>query len=127
MLFRSFFPGSSKVLAPGADLQAFPATALVQGLPRLMVDGAVMEKLKDQWAVRTAVCADAGFATVVVTRGAVSSTAFAAHLRDVVGCKDALNLDGGPSTQLSVQAGKHVESITGGWGVPNLLILTPRQ
>jgi hypothetical protein len=123
----AFFRGSSRVLAPGADLPSLPATALVQGLPRLVVDGAIVDKLKPQTAVRTAVCADDGFVTVVVTRGAVESTAFARHLKKVVGCKSALNLDGGPSTQLSVKAGRHLETVTGGWGVPNVLLLTPRQ
>lgn len=122
----ALFPGTSRVVEPGVELATLPATGLVQGQPRLVVDGEVLEGLKSQWAVRTAICADDGFVTIVVTRGAVEAVEFAGHLKSIVGCKNAINLDGGPSTQLSAQVGTHLESVTGGWGVPNLLILTPR-
>jgi hypothetical protein len=122
----ALFQGTSRVIAPGVELGAIPAIGLVQGLPRLVQEGRVVDGLKEQHAVRTAVCADDGFVTIVVTRGAVESVAFAEHLRRVVGCTNAINLDGGPSTQLSAKVGSHLEAVTGGWGVPNLLILTPR-
>lgn len=122
----ALFPHTSRVVAPGADLKALPATGLVQGLPRLVVDGAVVAGLKRQDAVRTAVCTDDNALTVVVSKGAVDAVAFADHLRRVVGCRHALNLDGGPSTQLAARVGDHSESVVGGWGVPNILLLTPR-
>ena len=46
-------------------------------------------------------------------------------LRDRLGCRDALNLDGGPSTQLVARLGGLRTEVPGGWGVPNALIALP--
>ncbi len=71
----------------------------VQSGPRLVVAGEVVD-LKPQAAERTAVCRRAdGKVDIVVTRRAATLDAFARFLHDE-GCVDALNLDGGPSTQL---------------------------
>jgi len=40
---------------------------------------------------------------------------------------DALNLDGGPSTQLVVKLPGLALSLPGGWGVPNALVVAPRK
>jgi len=58
------------------------------------------------------------------------STAFARFLAEPsektgLGCSDALNLDGGPSTQLVVRLPALTLSLRGGWGVPNALVATP--
>jgi hypothetical protein len=99
-----------------------PPLLVVQGIPRLLVAGEVM-KLKAQIADRTAVCAQGRSLTLVVT-GSLEATALAELLRDRLGCRDALNLDGGPSTQLSLRLGKlHVD--VPGWGVPNALVVLP--
>jgi hypothetical protein len=42
-----------------------------------------------------------------------------------LGCWDALNLDGGPSTQLVVKLPAMALSRPGGWGVPNALVVVP--
>lgn len=110
--------------APGGDL-------VVQGIPRLVVAGEV-PKLKPASAERTAVCADGGVLTLVVTTNPVDTTAFARFLakpRDKggLGCKDALNLDGGPSTQLHANLEGFALEVKGGWGVPNALVVTPRK
>lgn len=102
---------------------------VVQGLPRLVVAGEV-PKLKPARAERTAVCADGSTLTLVVAMK-VDTTAFARFLakpRDKggLGCKDALNLDGGPSTQLHVNLATLAVDLKGGWGVPNALVITPR-
>ena len=34
-------------------------------------------------------------------------------------CSDALNLDGGPSTQLAARAGDFALDVSGAWPVPN--------
>lgn len=103
---------------------------VVQGIPRLVVGGEV-PKLKPASAERTAVCADGTMLTVVVTTKPVDTTAFARFLarpRDKggLGCKDALNLDGGPSTQLHANLAALSVDVKGGWGVPNALVVTPR-
>jgi len=58
------------------------------------------------------------------------TTAFARFLADPsekggVGCVDALNLDGGPSTQLAVKLPALKLSLLGRWGVPNALVVVP--
>lgn len=98
-------------------------TLVVQGIPRLLVGGQVM-KLKAQTATRTAVCAAERHVTLVVT-AELEATVLAQLLRAQLGCVDALNLDGGPSTQLHVRLGKLALSVEGGWGVPNALVAIP--
>jgi len=101
---------------------------IIQGIPRLVVGGKV-PGLKAQVAERTAVCA-AGSRVVIVVATKAESTAFARFLAEPsektgLGCSDALNLDGGPSTQLVVRLPALTLSLPGGWGVPNALVATP--
>ena len=113
----------------GADLTDQLAPRLVvQGIPRLVVGGKV-SGLKPQFAERSAVCAEGGVVTLVVSTKA-EATAFARFLagspeKSGLGCLDALNLDGGPSTQLFVKLPGLALSLPGGWGVPNALVVTP--
>ena len=113
----------------GADIQDHLAPRLiVQGIPRLLVGGKV-QQLKSQIAERTAVCAE-GNVVVLVLSTKVEATAFARFLADPpdkggLGCRDALNLDGGPSTQLVVKLPALALSLRGGWGVPNALVVAP--
>jgi hypothetical protein len=101
---------------------------VVQGLPRLVVGGKV-QPLKPQLAERTAVCAK-GNVVVLVVSTRTETTPFARFLADPpdrggLGCRDALNLDGGPSTQLVARLPTLTLSLVGGWGVPNALVATP--
>lgn len=48
-------------------------------------------------------------------------------LADDLGCRDALLLDGGPSTQLSARVGPLSMDVHGGWGVPNGIGIVPRE
>ena len=113
----------------GADIQDHLAHRLiVQGIPRLLVGGKV-QQLRPQIAERTAVCAEGNVVVLVVSTKA-EATAFARFLADPpdkggLGCWDALNLDGGPSTQLVVKLPALVLSLPGGWGVPNALVVAP--
>jgi hypothetical protein len=113
----------------GADIQDHLAHRLVvQGIPRLLVGGKV-QQLKSQVAERTAACAEGNVVVLVVSTKA-EATAFARFLADPpdkggLGCWDALNLDGGPSTQLVVKLPTLVLSLPGGWGVPNALVVAP--
>jgi len=80
-------------------------------------------------AERTAVCAKGSVVVLVVTTK-VETTPFARFLADPLdqgglGCPDALNLDGGPSTQLMVKLPALTLSVAGGWGVPNALVVSP--
>jgi Phosphodiester glycosidase len=113
----------------GADIQNHLAHRLiVQGIPRLLVGGKV-QPLRPQIAERTAVCAE-GQTVVLVVSTRAEATAFARFLADPpdkggLGCRDALNLDGGPSTQLVVKLPALALSLPGGWDVPNALVVVP--
>ena len=113
----------------GADIQnPLDYRLIVQGIPRLLVGGKV-QPLKPQIAERTAVCAGGNIVVLVVSTK-VEATAFARFLADPpdrggLGCWDALNLDGGPSTQLVVKLPALALSLPGGWGVPNALVVVP--
>jgi hypothetical protein len=113
----------------GADVDDPRARRLVvQGIPRLVVGGTV-QPLKPQLAERTAVCAGGSVIVLVVSTKA-ETTPFARFLADPpeqggLGCGDALNLDGGPSTQLVVKLPGLALSLPRGWGVPNALVVTP--
>ena len=113
----------------GAEIDKDLAHRLVvQGIPRLVVGGKV-QQLKPQFAERTAVCAQGSVIVLVVSTKA-ETTAFARFLADPpekggLGCWDALNLDGGPSTQLVVKLPALALSLPGVWGVPNALVVAP--
>ena len=115
----------------GEDIKDDHAHRLVvQGIPRLVVGGKV-RPLKAQLAERTAICAK-GSVVVLVVATKAETAPFARFLADPpdqggLGCQDALNLDGGTSTQLVVKLPGLTFSLAGGSGVPNALVVTPRQ
>lgn len=82
----------------------------IEAGPRLVVDGKVLS-LKPQRARRTALCLRApDDVAIVVTEGQLYTSEFAALLargeaEGGLGCRDALNLDGGSSTQLWFEHG----------------------
>jgi hypothetical protein len=121
--------GTNGRIMLGADIQDHLAHRLVvQGIPRLLVGGKV-QQLKPQIGERTAVCAEGNVVVLVVSTKA-EATAFASFLGDPpdkggLGCWDALNLDGGASTQLVVKLPALALSLPGGWGVPNALVVAP--
>ena len=55
---------------------------------------------------RNAVCADHGVATLVIVDSAVTLHELALHLRDQVGCRNALYLDGAISQVLDARSGR---------------------
>jgi len=121
--------GTQARIVLGSDVQdRLTSRLIVQGIPRLVVEGRI-PRLKSQVAERTAVCA-AGRVVVLVISTKAEATSFARFLaepleRGGLGCSDALNLDGGPSTQLVVRLPTLTLSMPGGWGVPNALIVVP--
>jgi len=115
--------GSALGDGAGADL-------VVQGLPRLVVAGAV-PRLKPQRAQRTVLCVAGARVVLLVTTSRVDATELARLLAAPaadggLGCRDALNLDGGSSTQLAARWGGFAARIDGAWGVPNALVVTPK-
>jgi len=71
------------------------------------------------------VTADGQVILAAISRGELSLQDFARALK-AWGCVDALNLDGGPSSQMYVEAGEVKVDVPGGYPVPNALaILSP--
>jgi hypothetical protein len=111
------------------DTGAIPpgVTQALQCKPRLVVAGSLPSFKPQPAARRSAVAIDAaGRVLFVVTDGRLTLEEWAACLRDGLGCADALNLDGGPSTQL-IATGKKPLTVPGGWPVPTFLVAAPKQ
>ena len=108
------------------DYKGSPRTQeAMQCGPRLVVAGKVTD-LKPQWARRSGVGIDAdGKVVLAVSDGALSFDDWAAIWADKNGlnCRDAINLDGGPSTQMSVISAKHPVTVRGGWPVPDAILV----
>ena len=111
--------------------RALPPTPVARGAiqvgPRLVVGGAAL-KLKPQRARRTAVALDreGRTLTLVVVDAPIDANDLAAAL--VAGGIDAaLMLDGGPSTQLSLEIGAVKAELPGGYPVPDLLVIGPAR
>lgn len=102
----------------------------VQAFPRLVVEGRAL-RLKRRNSRRTVLCVPGdGSVIVVVIPQAIALPDLAANLARPVnegglGCWSALNLDGGPSTQLSLRTPALSLEIPGGWPVPNGLAILP--
>lgn len=124
--------GQARVVAGDAlPPDAAGGELVVQGVPRLVVDGAV-QKLKPAAAERTAVCAEGSTLVLVVTTAPADAADFARFLarpraHGGLGCTNALNLDGGPSTQVNARLGGYKLGIDGGWAVPNALVVLPKS
>jgi hypothetical protein len=112
-------------------LPAAVETGLQSG-PRLVVDGRALH-LKPQISRRTSICLPGdGTVMIVVFPTPVSLPDLAENLvrpaaSGGLGCWSALNLDGGPSTQLSIATPTLSLEVEGGWGVPNGLAILPKS
>lgn len=102
-------------------------TAAIQVGPRIVTDGVPL-KLKPQAARRTAVALDkeGRLLSLVIVDGVIQAGPLAARLA-AFGVDAALMLDGGPSTQLSLKLGHAEIDVPGGYSVPDLLIVLPRE
>jgi hypothetical protein len=109
-----------------------PVDAALQSGPRLAVDGRALQ-LKPQVSRRSSIClpGDGTVMVVVVPRPVSLSDLARSLVRQPgdggLGCWSALNLDGGPSTQLSVATPSLNLEVEGGWGVPNGIAILPRS
>ena len=96
----------------------------IQCGPRLVVNGRVTD-LKPQWARRTGIGIDgAGNVVLAVTDGEMLFDDWAKIWANKGGlnCPNALNLDGGGSTQLYVKSKKPLE-VGGAWSVPDVVFV----
>jgi uncharacterized protein YigE (DUF2233 family) len=99
----------------------------IQCGPRLVIDGYIPD-FYPEISARSGIGIDpSGRIVLAVTeQGELTLRQFALALK-AFGCVDALNLDGGPSTQLFLKAGKTLLDVPGGYGVPTALLLVPRR
>ncbi|HSJ96674.1 MAG TPA: phosphodiester glycosidase family protein, partial [Myxococcota bacterium] len=121
--------GRARIVAGSALGDGAGADLVVQGFPRLVVAGAV-PRLKPQRAQRTVLCVAGAHVVLLVTRSRVDASELARFLAAPadaggLGCRDALNLDGGASTQLAARWGGFEARVDGASGVPNALVVTP--
>jgi uncharacterized protein YigE (DUF2233 family) len=113
------------------EYEASPGVeAAVQVGPRLVVNGRPTP-LKPQTSRRSAVCVHRDGRVTLLVTGAVEAGDLARFLAAPaagggLACADALNLDGGPSTQLAARAGDFSLDVAGGWPVPNAVAFLPR-
>jgi uncharacterized protein YigE (DUF2233 family) len=104
----------------------------IQCGPRLVADGQPMQ-LRSSVHRRTVIGSDAaGKVYLVVSLGFVDMNALAAALAAPqqaggLGLTQALNLDGGPSTQLFVDASDGVWNVAGGTGVADAIMVSARR
>lgn len=97
----------------------------VQCGPRLVENGTVL-KLKKQWARRSGIgVTKEGRVIIAVADSEMSLPEWAAlwAAPDGLNCEDALNLDGGPSSQLSIQTAKHRLLLRTGRPVPDAILI----
>jgi len=94
-----------------------PVQQAVQSGPRLVVGGSPLS-LKKQRARRTAICTlEGGRVALLVVDDSVLASDVAAWFA-AQGCTDALNFDGGPSSQLYLERGGVIVDVPGGDPVP---------
>ena len=92
--------------------------------PRLVVGGEALA-LKPQSARRTAICTRADGRVLAMVVGNMVLASDVARFFAEQGCSDALNLDGGPSSQLWLKSGGVAVEVSGGTGVPVALGVFP--
>ena len=98
----------------------------VQAGPRLVIDGDI-PKLKGKVAPRSAVgITTKGRVIIVITENlSLTTTQLAAIMKQNLGCNNALNLDGGSSSQLYAHVGNFDLNIRSIRPVTDMIIVTP--
>jgi uncharacterized protein YigE (DUF2233 family) len=92
--------------------------------PRLVVGGKVTD-LKPQWSQRSGVGIDRrGRVVLAISSGPLALSDWAQFLFPArARLPDALNLDGGPSTQIAYNTPTFRGKLLGGWPVPDALVI----
>jgi uncharacterized protein YigE (DUF2233 family) len=122
--------GGKPAIQHSRDPLPYDIDVALQSGPRLVVGGRPLT-LKPQASRRTSICLPGdGTVTIVTVPVPIELSDLAASLvlsaaEGGLGCWEALNLDGGPSTQLSAATPTLNLEVAGGWGVPNGLAILP--
>lgn len=117
------------------DYHPLPTTKMaIQAGPRLVVNGVVSPKLKEEHDARSAIgITRSGDVLFVVTEGAgLTLGEFAERLvlprwQGGLECDNALNLDGGGSTQLFAHVGKFSLDVLGLARIANGIVVIPKE
>ena len=118
--------GKRAVIIQSRDKLPAGVIEAVEAKPRLVIDGAIPRFKKQSVAQRSAVGVDAkGRVILAATGDFLTLEEWAAVLHNDPHCVDALNLDGGPSTQLSIK-GPSPQTAPGGWPAPVFITVEPR-
>lgn len=97
----------------------------IQCGPRLVVNGQTTD-LKPQWDRRTGIGIDArGRVVLAISDGPLSLADWANVFASSAGleCRDALNLDGGGSTQIAYSTPSFKGKLLGSWPVPDAIVM----
>jgi uncharacterized protein YigE (DUF2233 family) len=97
----------------------------IQCGPRLVVAGKITD-LKPQWDRRTGLGIDrSGNVVLAIAEGQLSLADWAQVFASSKGlsCRDALNLDGGGSTQVAYSNHSQREVVEGSWPVPDAIVI----
>jgi len=107
------------------DVLPHDVTQALECKPRLVVAGRIPHFLPQPPARRSAVGMDAqGRIVLAATDARLTLDQWAACMRNGLRCVEALNLDGGPSTQLAVRGAVPID-IYGGGAVPVFVTIAP--
>lgn len=129
-----FISGDSPGIVHTNSFQADPSISMaIQSGPRLVVDGSI-PRLKPSLAERSAICITEGKDVVLIaTEGLlIQPHDLAGHLRrgeseGGLGCRSALNLDGGSSTQIYARVGSFKLDVPGAKYVANAVVVYPKR
>lgn len=97
----------------------------VQCGPRLVVEGKVLT-FKEQWGRRTGIgITRDGRVVLAISEGEMTLRDWAIlwNSRSGMNCADALNLDGGGSTQIAIKTSRENYEVGGAWPVPDVVYL----
>lgn len=125
--------GKPKIVAQSRYKNRKNISTAIQAGPRLIINGNI-PKLKPGIADRSAVCINsAGKVILIITeQAAMSTTALAEYIQgnevnDGLGCYNALNLDGGHSSQLYAAIGDFRLNINGFSSITDALIVLNKE
>ena len=121
--------GKANILHTRDFKRTFTSLRLIQQAvqcgPRLVVDGKTTD-LKPQHARRSGIGVQRdGKVIIAIADGSLAFDSWAKlwASRDGLNCRDALNLDGGGSTALSLQTSKSNKEVSGAWPVPDVVAI----
>ncbi len=105
-----------KIFITRDKMQASQCSSAIQTGPRLISNYKVIDGLKDDYSRKSAVCIiDSNQVVLFASESPLSATQLAQFLKSEFKCQEALNLDGGSSTQMSIRNESGVKNLVSGF------------